>query len=97
MSDMAACETSVIIRQPSQAASTNKKLISLGTHVGNKGLSVPLMENRIRRAKPRKSKENSQHQQRLLPLPHNLLVPEGPVDLGREEFVMIQLLHEWVL
>jgi hypothetical protein len=54
------------------------------------------MENRIRRAKPRKSKEDSE-QQRLLPLPHNLLVPEGLVDLGREEFVMIQLLHEWVL
>jgi hypothetical protein len=92
---MAACETRVIIR-PAKAASTNKKVVSLGTHVGNKELSVPLMENRIRRAKPRKSEQDSQ-QQRLLPLPHNLLVPEGPVDLGREEFVMIQLLHEWVL
>jgi len=67
-----------------------------GNTGGEQRLSVPLMENRIRRAKPRKSEEDSQ-QQRLLPLPHNLLVPEGPVDLGREEFVMIQLLHEWVL
>jgi hypothetical protein len=92
---MAACETSVIVR-PARLPPQNKKVVSLGTDVGNKWLSVPLMENRIRRAKPRKSEEHSQ-QQRLLPLPHNLLVPQGPFDLGREEFVMIHLLHEWVL